>query len=202
MRLLLATLLFLVLTACQPAPPEPVRQTIDDKAYDTLPLSGSDVLLAERRDPIGTVIERGYVRAGRKHGTWTNYDSETKAPKSVVSYIDGVLNGPYLEFDDHGRFALVANYRDGQLHGRYGKYRIGRAELNANYVNGQLDGSMAEYDYRNGKIKTEASYRMGKKHGPLRHYNEEGQIVLEYLYEDDERVSGGIVEPGTGPAGQ
>jgi antitoxin component YwqK of YwqJK toxin-antitoxin module len=35
---------------------------------------------------------------------------------------------------------------------------------------------------------------MGKMDGPLRHYNEDGKIILEYLYKDDVKVSGGMVE--------
>jgi antitoxin component YwqK of YwqJK toxin-antitoxin module len=197
MRILLSLLLALSLFACQEAArPAPVveKATFDDKEFETTKIAGSEALRVERRGPQGRVIEQGFVLAGLKHGTWTTYSIDSKAPETIVSYIEGALNGPYIEMDDLGRFALIANYKANMLDGPYGKYRIGRPELIANYVNGELDGPMAEYDYRNNKIKQEIIYKMGKKHGPMRYFNEEGKVTLEYIYENDERVSGGIIK--------
>ena len=197
MRILLSLLLALSFFACQEAPrPEPVveKATFDDQEIETTKIDGSEALRVERRGPQGRVIEQGFVFNGLKHGTWTSYNIDSKAPQKIISYIDGALNGPYIEMDDLGRFALIANYKANVLDGPYGKYRIGRPELIANYVDGQLDGTMAEYDYRNNKLKQEVNYKMGKKHGAFRYFNDEGKVTLEYVYEEDERVSGGIVE--------
>ena len=199
MRILLSLLLSFVLFTCQEAArtsaaPEVEKATFDGKDFETIAISGSSALRVERKDPQGRVVEQGFVLNGLKHGTWTTYNIDSKAPQTIISYIEGALNGPYIEMDDLGRFALIANYKANVLDGPYGKYKIGRPEVIANYVNGQLDGPMAEYDYRKNKIKQEVNYKMGKKHGPMRYYNEEGKITLEYIYENDERVSGGIIE--------
>ncbi|TXF87867.1 hypothetical protein FUA23_17050 [Neolewinella aurantiaca] len=197
MRTLFILLLALSFFSCQEAArPERVveKAVFDNEEFETTEIDGSEALRVERRDPQGRVIEQGFILNGNKHGTWTTYTIDSKAPKTIMSYIEGALNGPYIEMDDMGRFALIANYKANVLDGPYGKYKIGRPELIANYVDGQLDGVMAEYDYRSNKIKQEVNYKMGKKHGPMRYFNEEGKITLEYVYENDERVSGGIVE--------
>ncbi len=199
MRIFFSLLLALSLFACQDASSsastvEVEKATFDDQEFETTKIDGSDALRVERKGPQGRVLEQGFVLNGLKHGTWTTYNVDSKAPQTIISYIEGALNGPYIEMDDMGRFALLANYKANVLDGPYGKYKIGRPELVANYVDGQLDGPMAEYDYRNNKIKQEVNYKMGKKHGPMRYFNEEGKVTLEYLYEEDERVSGGIVQ--------
>ena len=198
MRHIVLCLLAFHFFACQQESSSIVEEvetvTVDEKEYEITDIPGSTAKRAERRDPLGDLIEGGFVLGGKKHGTWTFYNQDSKAPEKFMSYIDGALNGPYIEMDMQGRYALIANYKANKLHGHYGKYRIGRAELTANYIDGALDGVMAEYNYRNQKIKQEISYKMGLKDGYMRYYNDEGKITLEYLYKDDERVSGGIKE--------
>lgn len=199
MRLILSVLIAFALFTCQDATSGTAgaaveKATVDQQEYEITPIPGSSAPRAEKKDPLGDIIEAGFLLDGKKHGTWTTYNQDSKAPEKIMSYIDGALNGPYIEMDAQGRFALIANYKANVLHGFYGKYRIGRPELTANYVDGALDGVMAEYDYRSNKIKQEVSYKMGLKDGYLRYFNEEGKITLEYLYKDDERISGGIVE--------
>jgi antitoxin component YwqK of YwqJK toxin-antitoxin module len=199
MRFIVLSLFAFLLLACQqtsqPVIEEVVETAIvDDKEFEITDIPGTTFKKAERKDPLGNLIEAGFVHDGKKHGTWTVYNQDSRAPEKFMSYIDGALNGPYIEMDVQGRYALIANYKANKLHGHYGKYRIGRAELTANYIDGALDGVMAEYDYRNQKIKQEISYKMGLKDGYMRYFNEEGKITLEYLYKDDVRVSGGIKE--------
>lgn len=198
MRFLFSLLLTFSLYACQQT--DQAKQTttvetasVDQQEYETSPIPGTTTLRAEKKDPLGDLTEAGFIQDGKKQGTWTTYNQDSRAPEKIMSYIDGALNGPYVELDNQGRIALIANYKANLLHGFYGKYRIGRPELTANYVDGKLDGVMAEYDFRNNKIKQEVSYKLGLKDGYLRYFNEEGKITLEYLYKDDERVSGGIV---------
>ena len=74
-------------------------------------------------------------------------------------------------------------------------YKFSRPVTEANYNMGQLDGISRTYNELNGKLQTETEYKDGKQHGMHKVYNEEGQVVMEYVYENGEKVSGGIVEP-------
>ncbi|MEM6772104.1 MAG: hypothetical protein AAF597_16125, partial [Bacteroidota bacterium] len=125
---------------------------------------------------------------GLKQGTWTSYGDNQSYPEKIVSYIDGALNGPYIEMDKQGRIALIANYKANKLDGPYGKYRIGRPEQTVKYVDGLMDGPLVEYDFRNGKIKQEVTYKMGVLHGPFRYFNEEGEVIQQYNYVNGERM--------------
>lgn len=176
--------------ASQSASSGPVETVVvDENEYELSPVAGSSAQLAIKRNLLGGVEETGYILNGNKEGTWTTYTAEQDHPMKIVSYIEGALNGPYIEMDQQGRIALLANYKANVLHGPYAKYRIGRPMQTVTYVDGQMDGPMAEYDYRNNKLKQEVNYKMGKLHGPFRHFNDAGEVILEYNYVDGERVN-------------
>lgn len=186
-------LLLLLLNGCQDAsggsaagPVETV--SVDETEYEVTPVEGSTAKKAIKRDLLGGVAETGFILNGLKQGTWTSYGNDQSYPEKIVSYIDGALNGPYIEMDQQGRVALVTNYTANVLDGPYAKYRIGRPEQTVRYVNGLMDGPLVDYDFRNGKIKKEVTYKMGVLHGPFRYFNEEGVVIQEYTYIDGERV--------------
>lgn len=194
MRTYLTLLLFIGLMGCQSEKRETSTEvavaTIEQADYELFPIAGSETLRAVRRDATGKLLEAGFLRNNVKQGTWVTYTQggkEQEAPEKIVSYIDGALNGPYIEMDEQGRIALSAHYKANVLNGPYAKYRIGRPEQTVNYVDGQMDGPLIEYDFRNQKIKQEVTYRMGVLHGPFRYFNEEGEVMQEYNYVDGER---------------
>lgn len=192
-RLSYFVLLLLLFTGCQDASnigaAGPVETAVvDETEYEVTPVAGSEAKRAIKRDVLGGIAESGFVLNGLKQGTWTTYGDNPAYPEKIVSYIDGALNGPYIEMDQQGRVALVANYKANVMHGPFAKYRIGRPEQTVNYVEGLMDGPFAEFDFRNGKIKQEINYKMGVLHGPFRYFNEEGTVIQEYNYVDGERV--------------
>lgn len=162
--------------------------SVDEAEYEVTKVAGSTALQAIKRDGAGAIVESGFILNGLKQGTWTTHASDQVYPEKIVSYIDGALNGPYIEMDPQGRIALVANYKANVLHGQYAKFRIGRPTQTVNYVNGLMDGEMADFDFRNGKVKQRVTYKMGKLHGPFRFFNEDGEVSLEYTYVDGERI--------------
>jgi len=136
MRFLPIVALTFSLFTCQQAP-EPVaveRASIDDQVYELTDIPGSDIQRAALKDELGNTVEAGFLLNGLKQGTWTTYGTESAAPTKIVSYADGALYGPYVEMDQQGRYALLANYQNNQLHGPWVQYRIGRPEKTANYV--------------------------------------------------------------------
>ena len=190
-RSLLLLVLPLVLAACQPAAEAPPAvATVDGKKFTLTDLPGSTIQRAERRTPTGILVEAGFVKDGLRHGTWTTYEGDRKTPTKIMSYVDGALNGPYLEFDQSGRPELVTNYRANELHGHYGKYRLGRPELETNYVRGQIDGVLAEYDYRTNKLKRQVGYKAGVLDGETLYFDGEGQVVHRTLYRAGEKIEG------------
>ena len=42
--------------------------------------------------------------------------------------------------------------------------------------------------------KKKCSFKNGKQHGKLQFFDEAGNVTLEYMYDNGEKISGGIVE--------
>lgn len=162
-------------------------------SYEEVPNSAAQIGFL--KDATGKILETGGVRDGKKNGSWTYYSADNGFPTKLITYVDDIYNGIYLEFNDRGQAELMATYQANKLHGPWAKYRFGRPEMTANYVHGELDGVLREYDFKNGKLKKEASYKAGVLDGLVRDYDEEGNVMVEYMYRDGEKISGGIVAP-------
>lgn len=198
MRRFVIFLLIASWMACNNTPQGEQTNTGTDSlgAYQIEDLPGSDLKRASRKGPEGFVVEEGFLKKGEKTGTWVSYDNGPEFPSKVMTYVDGVVQGIYLELSDRGQIELKANYKNNRLDGPWGQYKFGRPTITAQYRDGVLDGIYREYYLRDGKIQKEIHYLNGKQHGPYRVFNEEGQVTLEYEYRDGEKVSGGIVETG------
>lgn len=162
--------------------------------YQTEIVPGTNITKAIKKDNAGDIIEMGYVSNGKRNGTWlTFYQAENAGKiKSIASYSDGILSGPYLELSNRGQVETEVYYENNMYNGRFASYKFGRMEKEMHYVNNQLDGKVIEYNNR-GEIQKEINYKDGKQHGLMRYYNDEGEVIVEYEYKDGEKISGGMV---------
>lgn len=200
MRIVLAILLLITLSACQSAtdgtpPPQAQADTQNTEGYTLEAVPGSDLYQAIKLNDQQQVIETGFFLNGLPQGTWKFYDPLTKEfPEKVINYHQGVMQGLYLEINERGQITLKANYLNNELHGDWGSYKFGRPLKTATYINGQLDGPYREYTSTTGTLQREIYYKMGKEHGTYRYFDEDGHVTVEYQYENGEKVSGGIVD--------
>ena len=170
----------------------PVKATMDGFIVEaTLDNNIQKVVM---RDNSGRLLEEGFVKNGVKEGVWLTYDPE-RGIKTLTTYIDGKLNGTYLEFDRQLSMVANTNYLNNQFHGAVTKYKFGRPIEIFNYKNGQLDGFYRSYFENTGKIQVEAAYKNGKQDGIMRYYNTNEELIMEYVYKNGEKVSGEAVTP-------
>jgi antitoxin component YwqK of YwqJK toxin-antitoxin module len=104
-----------------------------------------------------------------------------------------MLNGPYIEFSNRSQIEKEVNYANNKYNGKFAQYKFGRTEKEITYRDNVLDGPSIEYNTKGDKQK-EVNYKNGKLDGKWRTFNEEGEVTLEYIYKDGEKVSGGIIE--------
>lgn len=199
----LTSLLFLTLfvLSCTPSgeSPEIATQPVEafnPNSYIVTNVEGSDLQKAERKAADGSVIEEGFLKNGKKTGTWVIYHPNSTVPKTVISYIDGKYNGIYLELNNRGYLELRADYENNLLDGPWAKYRFGRPTHEAVYEAGKLNGVYREYVPNTGKLQKEITYKDGVMDGPYRFYNEQGAVTLEYEYRNGNKVGGGMTNPG------
>ena len=163
--------------------------------FETSSVGNTGIKAAIKKNASNEQIEKGYTLGGKKDGTWLTYYTADHAGKikTIASYVDGMLNGPYLELSNRGQIDKEVNYENNMYNGRYVEYKFGRIIKEANYRDNKLDGTSKDY-YQNGNVQKEINFKGGKQHGSLRYYNEEGAVTVEYDYKDGEKLSGGMVE--------
>jgi antitoxin component YwqK of YwqJK toxin-antitoxin module len=167
----------------------------DLTGYETEQIAGTNVTRAYKKNGVGDIIEEGYVSNGKRNGTWMTYWENENAGriKTIASYSDGLLNGPYLEFSNRSQIEKEVNYANNKYNGRFAQYKFGRVEKEINYKDNVLDGKSIDYNTKGNKQK-EVNYKNGKLDGKWITFNEEGTVTLEYIYKNGEKVSGGIIE--------
>jgi len=142
------------------------------------------------------IIAEGPMYNGMKEGAWMTYHigRDTGKIKSITNYHKDLITGVVLEFATSGNLAKRTDYDNGKLHGIHIEYKYNRPLKYAEYTKGVLDGAYKTY-YGNGKLQQFTLYKNGKKNGKSKFYNEEEQLIMEYVYDDDEKVSGGTITP-------
>ncbi len=182
-------------TAASPPAAAPAGETQSQAAenYEMTAIPGADEQRAVLYDAEGNLKEEGMMLNGKKTGTWIVYHPGGEFPEKVISYAEGNYNGPYYEFNERGQIKLRASYINNKLDGPWAAYSFGRPTKKAGYKNGELEGTYMEFDMRTGKLQKEVNYKAGKQHGTYRFYDPDGNVMVEYEYENGEKVGGGVV---------
>jgi len=156
---------------------------------------GPTVTRAYKKNDGGETLEGGYLTNGKRNGVWmTYYTGEHKGKvKTIASYTDGILSGPYYEFSNRGQIETEVNYANNEYNGKYGTYKFGREVNVSHYKNHKLDGISKDFDNK-GNIQKEVNYKNGLQDGIMKYYDPEGNVTLEYVYKNGEKISGGMVE--------
>jgi len=157
--------------------------------------AGSGIDVATKSDGEGNLLEKGYLANGQKSGMWMTYygGNDLGRIKTIASYTNGILNGPYFELSNRGQIEKEVNYVNNKYDGAFTLYKFGRPTSIKNYKGGELNGTSTDY-YSDGKVQKEVNFSNGKQHGNMKWYNEEGEVTMEYEYKNGEKVSGGIVK--------
>jgi antitoxin component YwqK of YwqJK toxin-antitoxin module len=156
--------------------------------YDLISTSDPDLFEAELKNIDDQLIEKGFFYKGQKDGTWVKFGENGKKISEISSYHMGKLNGLCVKLDKSGRIEERMEFRDGRLHGYYELYQYSKLLKEAHYKDGQLHGRMTKYIEIKGHKLSEADYKEGKLHGVFRYFNDEGDVTLEYRYENGEKV--------------
>ncbi|MFC2111406.1 toxin-antitoxin system YwqK family antitoxin [Bacteroidota bacterium] len=144
-----------------------------------------------------------YDDEGTVIGAWTWYYPSGNLLREE-KYVNGVENGPFIEYSDEKNIIVKGEYVNGikegiwifQIHdhketGRYINgvrdgiwkyyYKNDNIKFEGKFVDGLQDGRH-KYYWKNGNIKNEGRYIMGLKEGEWRKYDLEGNLFLTILY--------------------
>lgn len=151
---------------------------------------------------------------GRRHGLWKGSYETTKRPRYEGTFVHGKETGIFKYFDDTKAGTVIANRdfskgdgsayvtffdqkgnkvsegyinKDKQNHGEWKYYHKGSSQPMAVelYHNGKLNGKSLVF-YKDGKIASETHYVDGVKEGVFKKYSENGIVLEEIPYKNDQ----------------
>ncbi|MDQ3016776.1 MAG: hypothetical protein M3R25_08705, partial [Bacteroidota bacterium] len=180
LTLILLTTLFLSILSCKPGS-EGKDGTGDMSGFILTDISGSNIKHATRKDPVGQLVNEGFILDDKKTGQWVEYSNEGYIT-SVSNFVNGWLEGPAMKYSPRGQIEEQNNYHLGKFEGTQIAYKYGKILKTSPYLNGNLDGIVKMYDDKTFKLRQEIAYKEGKQHGFFRNYDENGAVNLEYEY--------------------
>ena len=150
--------------------------------------SGGSLQHATKLDNENRIIEEGLMFGGLKDGAWISYDYKFQRDNiaSVINYKDGVKHGPYHVYENSQLKERGTNYQ-GQKDGVIKMYNRGKLVDEMNYRDGALNGMVKRF-YEDGTLKEEGNFVDGKRDGNHKWYDLEGNVIIEYVYKNGEKV--------------
>ncbi len=114
----------------------------------------------------------------RKQGVWMEfYDNKTVKWEGV--FVDGEKYGLFKTYDEDGRVIKLERYKNGVLD-------IESEEMTVLEIKNEY--------FENGNVKSSGTYKSNKKHGTHREFDDSGNIIKSFVYEDGIMVAEGIVD--------
>lgn len=142
--------------------------------------------------PNGSISSEGYIKDGKPDGYWKSY-YVTGVLKSEGKRRNHLLDSIWVFYTQTGDTLEKIDYLYGKKSGYYLKYKRDRSyglyiwskEL---YAADKRQGIAYQY-FPNGSVKQTIPYIDGKKQGLSKEYNEEGNIITLYEYNNDFMIS-------------
>ena len=137
--------------------------------------------------PNGRMIATGYYVNQKKEGEWKYYDANSGQLSLVEDNENGKVHGwSRLYNPNNGKLAEETQYVNGLPEGQCHKFSdMGVLLMECRYHNGLLEGPTKTY-YPSTALKEEGQYAKGQKAGLWKTYNEDGDVILEEAFGEQE----------------
>ncbi len=137
--------------------------------------------------PNGRMIATGYYVNQKKEGEWKYYDANSGQLRLVEDNQNGKTHGwSRLYNPNNGVLAEETQYVNDVPEGQCRKFSdTGVMLMECQYHNGLLDGPCKSY-YPSTALKEEGQFVKGQKTGVWKTYNEDGDVILEEAFGEQE----------------
>lgn len=135
----------------------------------------------------GRLIATGYYEYQKKEGEWKYFDKDSGQLLLVEENKAGKVHGwSRLYNPNNGVMVEETQYVEGEPNGQCRKYSdTGVLLMECQYCDGVLNGPTKSY-YPNTALKEEGQYANGKKVGVWKTYNEDGDVIAEEAFSNQE----------------
>ena len=142
---------------------------------------------AKHYHPDGKLMAEGRYIGEQKDSTWNYYDVNG-ALRSTEHWKNGKYHGEQEAYFANGKVAECCVWKDGERNGECQQFfENGQVRTSTTYVNGEANGPMRVLA-EDGKPEIEGQYAKDLRSGLWKHYNTDGSILMQTLYEADKVV--------------
>lgn len=142
---------------------------------------------AKHFHPDGKLMAEGRYVGEQKDSIWNYYDA-TGALRSTERWKNGKFNGDQEAFFPNGQVAERCTWKDGRRNGPCQQFfDNGQVRTSTTYVNDEADGPSLVFS-EDGKKEIEGQHVKGQRNGLWKHYNADGSVLMQMLYEKDKLV--------------
>lgn len=152
---------------------------------DNIPVN--DGLLIKKYDS-GQIKSEGFsFEVEKKEHLFIKEYYENGKLKSIISKINGKLDGVSVLYLPNGEIKLIEQTKNGKRHGKYILFKKGKISEVLSFVDGEKHGQMLSY-YENGFLKSAMYAIHGKLNGKSVFYYNNGKVFLTMEYKKDKIV--------------
>ena len=142
---------------------------------------------AKHFHPDGKLMAEGRYIGEQKDSVWNFYDA-TGALRSTERWKNGKFHGDQEAFFANGKVAERCAWKDGKRHGPCEQFfDNGQVRSSTAYANGEANGPSLVFS-EDGRKEIEGQHKNGQRDGLWKHYNSDGSVLMQMLYEKDKVV--------------
>ncbi len=164
-----------------------VEQTFDDEGI----LTGPYVAWRDRV----TLREHGSYVRGQRHGRWRWFD-RARALEREGTYVNGQRHGRWRQWSA-GRLVMQGNYDKGKPSGAFIYWKVKGSGLAGRFIMRGGTGVMMTF-HDNGEPATKIQMVKGVRQGRYRELSPQGRLLVEGMYQADQRDGVWIERDGAG----
>ena len=152
-------------------------------------LKDGKYLVNSKENPELNLIE-GYYKNRRKSGTWKIYNPYEKTTEYQTFENGQLLTEKGIDSLERTFMEIkhTANMEIGIYYGYHSKDQLRYKDEFWNNKKSNVNISTATYFYPSGKLKSVTRYKNGNGHGKSFKYYENGQIEMEFEWDNDKQV--------------
>ncbi|HMJ70031.1 MAG TPA: hypothetical protein VK508_14095 [Cyclobacteriaceae bacterium] len=110
-------------------------------------------------------------------------------PYAQFSYVGGRVTGAYKAYDEYGNIEATGHYKAGEPTGIWTYMNVnGSRSMEVPYINGARDSTLVNY-YESGGVYFIAEYRNDKRHGLLKYFAPNKDLIVEKMFDDDQLIA-------------
>ena len=122
------------------------------------------------------------------------YYYENDKLKKVENYINNLLDGETINYDDNGCIICIKTYKNGIQHGNQLNYENDVIIMNSEYKEARLNGIVEEFYKDSKRLKMKSTYREGLIVGWKTSFYEDGSLKSICWYNRNGELNGSYKE--------